>query len=56
MVPGGSDHLVQYPGLPCGEVDPVAWETALQKRIKDELYVSSKLEVALLFQMLKLSL
>ncbi|KAI5076391.1 hypothetical protein GOP47_0008456 [Adiantum capillus-veneris] len=46
---GGGQEVVQggllpYHGLPMGEVDPVAWETALQKNIEDELYASSKFE------------
>lgn len=44
FVQGGIEHLIQYPGLMLGEADPVAWETALQKSIEDELYASSKLE------------
>ncbi|MCO5582951.1 hypothetical protein L7F22_036854 [Adiantum nelumboides] len=45
---GGGQEIAQggllpYHGL-LGEVDPVAWETALQKNIEGELYASSKFE------------
>lgn len=42
---GWDENRTLYSQIVLNENDPIAWENIVQKRIQDELYASSQLEV-----------